>query len=72
MEWLHDATSQSMQLSKQTAQDLLVSLSTMIPHMTSELLEQVLGKKLEECSWPLFDEAKALDDTITIVVQVKW
>ncbi len=44
MEWLHDAQHQSMQLSKQTAQDLLAALSVIIPYFSSELLEQFLQK----------------------------
>ena len=70
MEWLHDATAQSMQLSRKTMQDLLVALSVMVPHIASELLEQLLNKKLEECSWPHFDPTKVIDDIVTIVVQV--
>jgi leucyl-tRNA synthetase len=70
MEWLHDATSQNMQLSKKTIEELLVTLSIIIPHITSELLEQLIGKQLEDCPWPTFDPLKALEDTITIVVQV--
>lgn len=70
MEWLHDATNQNMQLSKKTVEDLLTALSIMIPHFSSELLEQLVGKKLEECHWPTFDPKLALEETITLVVQV--
>ncbi len=70
MEWLHDAQHQSMQLSRKTVQDLLAALSVIIPYFSSELLEQLLAKKLEQCPWPVYDPAKAVEDTITIVVQV--
>ena len=70
MEWLNDAISQSMQLNKKTAEELLITLSIMIPHFSSELLEKLLHKKLENCQWPIFDPAKALQDTITMIVQV--
>ena len=70
MEWLHDAQHNNMQLSKQTMQDLLAALSVIIPYFSSELLEQLLAKKLEECPWPMYDPEKTVEDTITIVVQV--
>lgn len=70
MEWLNDATTQHMKLSKKTIQDLLVTLSCMIPHMSSELLEQLLGKKLEGCTWPTFDKQMVIDDTVVLIIQV--
>lgn len=70
MEWLHDAQSHTMQLSKKTTEELLATLSIMIPHITSELLEQLVGKQLEDCHWPTYDPKLALEDTITLVVQV--
>ncbi len=70
MEWLHDAQAESMQLSKKTAKELLVALSLIVPYFASELLAQLLHKKLEDCSWPEYDPTKALDDVVTIVVQV--
>lgn len=70
MEWLNDATTNHMKLSKKTAQDLFVALSCMIPHMSSELLEQLLGKKLETCQWPEYDKTLAADQDIPIIIQV--
>jgi len=70
MEWLNDATTQNMQLSAQTMQNLLIALSVMIPHMSSELLEQLLSKKVEDCSWPLYDKNLALDNSLPVIIQV--
>ena len=70
MEWLNDATTGHMKLSRKTAQELFVALSCMIPHMSSELLEQLLGKKLEECAWPVFDKNLTIDDTVPLIIQV--
>lgn len=70
MEWLNDATAHSMKISKQTAQDLLVALSIMAPYMASELLEQLVSKKLQDCAWPTYDPELAAKDEIEMVVQV--
>jgi len=40
------------------------------PHMASELLEQLFGKKLKSCTWPTFDPKLAQQTEITLVIQV--
>jgi leucyl-tRNA synthetase len=70
MELFNDIQSDSMRLSKASLEKVLASLSIFVPHITSELLEQVLGKQLADCSWPTYDEAMLVQDTITYVVQV--
>jgi leucyl-tRNA synthetase len=45
-------------------------LSTMAPFMASELLEQLCGKQLPDCTWPAYDPAMLVRDTATLVVQV--
>ena len=70
MEWLNDATAHSMKLDTPTVEKLLVAISVMAPHFAAELLEKLLGKKLSECTWPLFDPVWATEDTATIVVQI--
>ena len=70
MEWLNDATSNSMMLSRQSIEKLAVSLSVLAPHMANELLQTLCGKKLEDCQWPHFDAKLAESELITIVVQV--
>lgn len=70
MEWLNDATADKMLLSRNTVQKLLVALSVLAPHMASELLQSLCGKKLDECPWPQFDAQMAAKDLKLIVVQV--
>ncbi|HZW61261.1 MAG TPA: leucine--tRNA ligase [Candidatus Babeliales bacterium] len=70
MEWLNDASSKSMQLSKDSIEKIAVSLSVLAPHMASEMLEVLVGKQLSECSWPVYDPQLVFEDTITIVVQI--
>ncbi|MGB8366817.1 MAG: leucine--tRNA ligase [Candidatus Babeliales bacterium] len=70
MEWLNDANTQDMQLSKESLEKVLVTLSVMAPHMASELLETLLGKTLAMCKWPSYDPVLTEQETVTIVVQV--
>lgn len=70
MEFLNDATSQQMKLSPELVEKLLVSLSVLAPHMTSELLEQLLGKQLAQCTWPIYDPVFVQDNQKVVVVQV--
>lgn len=55
--------------------DALVSLVQMIapfaPHMADELFQQLGGQGLvQNATWPVWDEALTVEDTITIAVQV--
>ena len=59
-----------MQLSKDSVEKILVSLSIMAPNMASELLEQLLKKQLDACTWPSYDPVLLADEDATIVVQV--
>ena len=70
MELCNDIQTDSMRLSRVSLEKILASLSIFVPHMTSELLEAVLGKQLSDCSWPSYDESLLVQDTITYVVQV--
>jgi leucyl-tRNA synthetase len=70
MELLNDIQSDSMRMSKESLESILVSLSIFVPHISSELIEGVLGKQLHECSWPSYDESLLVQDSITYVVQV--
>lgn len=50
---------------------LLTLLNPMAPHITEELNEMYsLGNRLYETKWPEYDEAKCIEDNITIAVQV--
>lgn len=70
MEWLNDATTQHMQLSRNSAEKIIIVLSVMAPHMASELLESIFNKELSACTWPVFDPVYTYEDTITIIIQV--
>ncbi len=70
MEFLNDATAQDMKLSLSSLEKITILLSIMAPHMASEILECVVHKKLEDCSWPTFDPVKLVQNSTTIVVQV--
>lgn len=70
MEWLNDVTSQKMQLTRDSLEKVVVTLSVFAPHLASELLEQVFGKQLVDCAWPSYDLALMQDTMVTIVVQI--
>jgi leucyl-tRNA synthetase len=70
MEFLNDALAKNMRFERKTIQDLLIALSIMIPHMASELLEQLVHKTLESCPWPTYDAALSTPDELSIVVQI--
>lgn len=73
MSWLNDATEQNMQLSKESVEKVLVTLSVMAPHITSELLELLLNKELKECSWPTYNPEllKTFEATLTLHINGK-
>lgn len=70
MELFNDLVTQKARLSKDSMEKILVSLSVMVPHLASELLDQLCGKQLQECSWPTFDPKLARQDEVTIGIQV--
>lgn len=70
MEWLNDVTHKNLKLSKSNLEKFLVVFSTIAPHVASELLETVLGKKLSDFDWPTYDSELAKDDVVTIAIQV--
>ncbi len=51
--------------------DLLLIVNPFAPHVTEEIWQNMsFGGMLNEASWPTFDEAKTVDDTVEIVLQV--
>jgi len=70
MELVNELYALRKPLSKESIEMILVALSTMAPHMTSELLEQLFGKQLHECSWPTYNEAFTKAAEIAVVVQI--
>ena len=50
---------------------LLILLNPLAPHLTEEMYEQLgFGGELNAQQWPSYDEAKCVDQTIQIVVQI--
>lgn len=70
MEFINDANSQSLKLSMASIEKLVISLSVLAPHMASELIEHLFGKTLQECPWPSYDASLAIDNEITLAIQV--
>ena len=73
MEWLNEATHNSMRLSRASLEKILVLLSCFAPHIASELLENLLNKQLSDCTWPTYNPefVKILEVTITLQVNGK-
>lgn len=70
MEFLNDAIKNNLVLNKQDRQDVLILLSSLAPHIASELLEILLNKKLEDCTWPKYNPELVIKNTVTIPVQI--
>jgi leucyl-tRNA synthetase len=70
MEFLNDVINNKMVISKESLEIILVILSSMAPHMASELLEILLNKKLEKCTWPTYNPDLLVVDSANIPVQV--
>jgi leucyl-tRNA synthetase len=70
MEWINDATSNSMKLSCDSAEKIIVVLSVMAPHMASELLEQLFNKQLQDCSWSYANPEYTYENHVDIIIQV--
>lgn len=70
MEFMNDMHAGSMKLSKDSVEKLIVALSVMAPHVGNELAIELLGKKLEECTWPSYDVELATENEITLAIQV--
>lgn len=70
MEWLNESSARKWHFSADSVERVLVLLSVMAPHMASELIETLLHKKLEDCSWQSYDPTLTLVQEVTIPVQV--
>ncbi|MGE5342476.1 MAG: leucine--tRNA ligase [Candidatus Omnitrophota bacterium] len=66
-ETLHD---QHPDLIAQSFQVMIKLLSPFTPHFCSEVWEQSGNGSLDEESWPVYDEAYVIDQTINIMIQV--
>ena len=70
MEWINDVTHNAMKLSHDSAEKIIVALSTMAPHMASELLEQLFNKQLQDCTWSYANPEYTYENTIEMPIQV--
>ncbi len=70
MELFNDLIANKWRISAQSAERILVALSCLAPHITSELLQKILNKKLAECSWPSYDPEFAQEQYASMIVQV--
>lgn len=70
MELFNDLIAEKAALSPKLFEMIFVTLSTMAPHISCELLKRVCNKRLEDCEWPDFNPTLILDETVTVVVQV--
>lgn len=57
-------------ITKKDYQVLLTLLNPIAPHITEELNESIGYKPICESKWPTYDEAKTVDEEVTIGVQV--
>lgn len=70
MEYLNDLDAQKLVLDHDLCEKFLTALSVMVPHFSSELLVMLVGKQLENCSWPVYDQKLAEVSELEIAVQV--
>jgi leucyl-tRNA synthetase len=70
MEFFNDAVAQDFKFDADLIEKIIVSLSVLIPHMASELLERLLGKQLVQTGWPTYTPQLAQTATIELVIQV--
>jgi leucyl-tRNA synthetase len=70
MELANDLINKKLKIGKSSLEAILASLSVLAPHMASELLENLLNKKVEDCTWPTFDPALTKQEEVTLAIQV--
>ncbi len=70
MELLNDLMARQAKISRKSVESMLVSLSIIAPHIASELLEQLLHKKLRDCSWPVGDKSALQAQPVVIAIQI--
>ncbi|MBP9764735.1 leucine--tRNA ligase [Candidatus Babeliales bacterium] len=70
MEWTNELIKHQYKLSHQSAETVLTIFSIFAPHAASELLERVLGKKLQDCHWPQHDPAFIESTNAVYAIQV--
>lgn len=67
---LVNAFSAEENISKEDYETFIKLLYPFAPHITEELNEMLGNTSLVHASWPVYDEAKTIDDTYEMIVQV--
>ena len=67
---LVNAFSAEENISKEDYETFIKLLYPFAPHITEELNEMLGNTSLVHASWPVYDEAKTVDDTYEMIVQV--
>ncbi len=67
---LLNTISASGKLSKLEYKNFLIMLNPLAPHITSELYHDFFGTQILDETFPTFDEAKCLEDLVSIPVQI--
>jgi len=70
MEFMNDIYEKQYVVSAESVEKILVLLSTMAPHITSELLEICVKKQLHDCEWPTYNPDYVKHAYVTLAVQV--
>ena len=70
MEYLNDLERKKLLLDHDMVEKFLVSISIMAPHFSSELLEKLLNRQLENSHWPKYNEQLAQVEEVTVVIQI--
>jgi leucyl-tRNA synthetase len=70
MEYLNELTENKYKFDHTMLEQFLVAISVMVPHFSSELIEKLLGKQLEKCTWPSYDASLAIESEAEIAIQV--
>jgi leucyl-tRNA synthetase len=70
MEFINIVSNKGLQLSVNSKEKILVSLSIMVPYICAELLELICNKSFMDVVWPEIDQKYSMEETVQIAIQV--
>ncbi|MCX5923978.1 MAG: leucine--tRNA ligase [Candidatus Dependentiae bacterium] len=70
MEWNNESMKSGMKMSKDSMQTVLTLFSVFAPHGACELLQNIFGKDLTQCTWPTYDPSLLVISEVTYAVQI--